>query len=344
MKETLMQRIALSFVLVCYLCTITLSASAQNLGPDLATLSNQAFGWTAMSGGNPAVDSMSEYASNMLGVPQAGYRVGMEVFVNRFDFGDLHVVTNQDTALATIGSGTVRVSYFRYDSNTASDVRFLQQVTQVLGAPTTGVMRGEALDLSYAQPVGSYGTIIGASFIPFDTSHITLTAAPYGAISRGKTVSLGGIRMGVLQPLMHGVRLGANYSYQGSSATSTFLDPTVPGMVTQNHRYLTRKLDLGVLWQALPRLQCFGAYSNTLTTGGTLNGFSGETETYGARYVFTPALTSQLTTTGTNHTAAVYWKTRYGMFSGAYAYRPLTSAESYLGEGQAIAGMLDLAF
>jgi len=290
------------------------------------------------------MNSMSEYASNMLESVPAGYHTGGEIFINRFTFGDLDVTTNQDTVITSVGSGAVRLSYFRYDSNTAGRVPFIQQVSTALGGmPVTGVMHGQALDLSYAQPVGHQGTIIGVSYLPVDTSTIRLMTPALGVISDGRTEAQNGVRVGILQKLPYGLRVGANYSYQIGSSTATFLTPTSPTPVTQSAHYLTRKVDLGIAAHATPRAQCFAGYSNTLATGGSLNSFSGEDVTIGMRYAFSPALTTQVSSTGTNHSLSVGWTTRYGIFSVAYGQHPLGSASQYLGNGHAIAAMYDLA-
>ena len=213
------------------------------------------------------------------------------------------------------------------------------------GLPVTGALHGQALDLSYAQPVGHHGTIVGVSYIPFDSSSVALTSPQLGSITDGSAWTTGGARVGVLQSMPHGLRIGADYSYQAGAARATFLAPTLPpALVTQSARTITRNLIIGVSLQASPRVQCFGSYSNTLPTGGTLENYNGETVTGGVHYLISPALATQVTTTGKSNTASLYWKTRYGMYSATYAHNPLPSADSYLGSGHSLAGMVDLAF
>ena len=331
------------------LCACSLLTHAAGLGPDLAQISNTGFGWAAMSGGNPAVGSLSEFASNMLNVIPARDHTGVEYFLNTFSYSDLRVTTNQDTVLQKVGPGAVRISYFRYDSNTAHDVNFVRQVSQALpGQPVVGgTVNGEALELSYAQPVGRRGTTLGVSVTPIDTSNVQLTTPAFGSLTNGQSWTTGGGRVGVLQPLPYRLRFGADYSYQASGAKATFLALTPQGAatVTEAARYLTRKTDLGLAHQTTPRLLTFIGYSQTLTSGGTLGDFKGDSISYGLSYDVTPVVSTKLTSTGNSNTASLSWITPYGEFTLAYSYRPLTNATSYLGDnGSALAGMVDVAF
>jgi len=341
-----MKNCIVRILLLTGLCCCVLQAHAQGLGSDLPTLSNLAFGWSSASGGNPAVDAMSVYAPNMLCVTQAGYRAAGEGFFCRLDFGDMRVTTNQNTALAAVGAGAVRLAHFRYASNKAHDLPFVNAVSQALGGvDASATLDGETLELSYAQPIGSPSTILGVSYVPIDSSNSKLIAPETGSISDGRYRGTGGGRVGVLQTLPHGWRIGANYSYLAGSATATFLAPTnPPSYMTQTDQYLTRKLDLGLAQQTTPRLQCYAAYSKTVASGGTLAAYHGEITAFGIRYQISPALMTQITASETNHVMGLFWKTRYGQFSILYAHRPIPNGEDYLGKGKGLAGVIDIAF
>ena len=331
------------------LCAGSLLTHAVGLGPDLAQISNTGFGWAAMSGGNPAVDSLSEYASNMLNVIPARDHTGVEYFLNGINYSDLRVTTNQDTVLQKVGPGALRIGYFRYDSNAAHEVNFVRQVAQALpGQPVvSGTVDGEALELSYAQPVGRRGTTLGISVIPIDTSNVRLTTPAFGSLTNGQSWTTGGLRGGVLQQLPYRLRFGADYSYQASGAKATVLALTSqgPAIETQSSRYLTRKTDLGLAQQTTPQLLTFVGYCHTITSGGTLGDFTGDSLSYGLQYDITPVVSTKLSSTGSSDTASLSWTTRYGEYTLAYSYRPLPNAGSYLGNnGSALAGMVDLAF
>ncbi len=217
--------------------------------PTLPVLSAVTFGWVSMSGIDPTSTAFSYFAPTMQGVTNAGYHYGFEGADGQFDFSGFHVDSNFESALMSLGSGTVRISRFAFQSNVGALVN-----GAALGIPAGALTktRGEAYEVAYAQDFGCI--TLGASVVPEDNADIRLSEGGTSLITGNVQNKFGG-RFGTIVHLGKALRVGADYSYQddrGNVLLNPILVPGVAGWVPQSDDFLVRAGTVGAGWKVFP--------------------------------------------------------------------------------------------
>ncbi len=299
---------------------------AQFAPPALPKMSNLAFGWVSMSGTDPTLDMLSNFAPTMLCVQDAGYRMAGEAAQGTFTFGTLDVDADFQSGIAVVGPGTLRISRYAYDSNTAP----------ILGLGMPGVLAqtdGEAIELSYAQRVGS--TSLGISIVPKDDAAIALKQGGMEVLS-GTSETQFGARFGFVTPVAHNLRVGGDYSYQ-THDTSVLLDPALTGLpvpVTQQGDYITRASTIGVSYTPIPSTLCYAAFHHLTCTGTGLDRVADEFRA-GVQHSILKNLGVRVSYLGGGMNYGAMWTTRLGLVQVAYTDGALPNAEDVLGDGRA---------
>ncbi|HEY3376797.1 MAG TPA: hypothetical protein VGL77_04815 [Armatimonadota bacterium] len=320
-------------VLIAISLMFGVTAGAQSNFSALPVLSNLAFGWSSMSGVDPTLNMLTAFAPTMVGLSEAGYRNGVEGVKGRMTFGDLKIDNNFESAITTVGPGLFRLGHYGYNSNTAAIPN--------LGLPP-GVLthtRGDAIELAYAQTI--HNTTIGLSVVPQDSTSIQAVGGGTTLIAGEAKTDFGG-RIGFIQRLPHGVRVGADYSYQKGTATADTLPPFPP--TTSSDEYITRAATYGASWQARPDTIVYGSYQNLLATGHTFGSRNANQLWFGTQHDLSKSVAIRLNYLDGGQNYSVQWKTKVGLLNVAYTHKALRNAEEILGSGDALFGALALAW
>jgi hypothetical protein len=310
-------------------------AGAQAPGPDLAKMSNLAFGWVSMSGVDPTLEMLTSFAPNTMALRDAGYRSGGEAVSGQLTFGDLEVASNFGSAMAAVGPGVLRICQYKYDSNLAN-------IAGLPGMPArTG---GEAIELSYAQHVGEH-TTVGVSLVPQDSSSVNMVLGGINMVeSRSETEF--GARAGAVVDLPHDVKVGANYSYQRDSGT-TRLNPLLtgaPDWIELRGNFITRCSTVGASKKLGEKTTVYTSYQNITATGLSEGSRSADLVWFGVTHNFTKdfAVRANYLDGGGNY--SVMWRSPIGIVNLAYTQGALKNAEEILGSGDAVFAALAVAF
>lgn len=307
---------------------------AQAPGAELPKLSNLAFGWVSMSGVDPTIDTLTSFAPNMLCLQDNGFAKGGEAATGGLVFNDLEVTYNIESAMAKVGPGQLRLVHYGFDSNDA-------EIPGLPGMQTS--TSGDALELSYAQRFGNIAA--GVSLVPQDETTITLANGGMTLAEGTVDDSLGG-RAGMIAYLPHGVRLGANYSYQSDTGTMR-LSPAAtgaPDWITLQDDFITRCSTYGASWQATKKTQFYGAYQIITATGGNIGKRRETNEWFGMRHQLTPSLTLATNYLERSPNLMLGYRSKYGLITAAWTEKAIPAARSFLGEGYGAFISLSAAF
>ncbi len=320
------------------LCTVFVALAvptfAQVPGPELAKMSNLAFGWVSMSGVDPTLDAMASFAPTMLGIREAGFTTGGEVATGTFSFGDFDIDSGWESAQTNLGPGVMRAVHYGFQTNTAA----------VLGIPGVLVQtQGDSIELSYAQRIGTTG--LGLSIVPQDSSSLHLSQGGVQVV-QGKSKTDYGFRVGAVTPLKgkHQVRVGANYSYQ-KDGSDVSLHPALTGAAgwtTLSEKFVTRAATVGASGQLSARTTVYGSYQKIFAKGGSLDR-EDELIWFGVTQKLTDTVNVRANYLDGGLNVGFTWRTPVGMFIAAYTNKALTSAKDILGDGDAIFVGVDLA-
>lgn len=321
------------FAAVICLCAMTAWTQAPP-GPELAKMSNLAFGWVSMSGVDPTLEMLTSFAPATMALRDAGYRTGGEAVAGRFTFGDLSVDSTFQSAMTSLGPGVLRLCHYAYSSNTAA----------IYGIPgMLGQTEGDAVEISYAQHVGK--ATLGFSLIPKDSSSVTLSNQGMTLVESESTTDYG-LRGGAILRLNDHVRLGYEYSYQEDSG-KTSLSPLLTGApvwLDSEGDFITRCSTLGLSGRIGPKTMAYASYQEILATGSTLDRRLAKQRWAGVQHNFTDnfALRANYLEGGQNY--SLQYKSPYGLVNLAYTHKALMNARDILGTGDAAFASLALAF
>lgn len=326
-----MKRYACTTALLGLLALATV-ADAQLPGPDLAELSNVAFGWVSMSGSDPTLEMLTSFAPTAMALRDADYSVGGEAVTGGFQFGDLEVTSTFGSVMASLGPGLLRVCEYKYDSNTAN-------IAGLPGMPAR--TDGEAVEISYAQHVGKNATV-GFSLIPQDTSTVTMVMDGQTMIeSESKTDY--GLRGGAVVKLPGEMKFGVNYSYQhdkGKTRVSPLLTGA-PDWIETKGTFHTRCATVGLSKQVTPKTLVYGAYQNIAVSGLSTGTRKSDQVRIGVQHHLTKnfAVRANYADGGANY--SIMYQSPIGIVNVAYTNKALYDAQDILGTGDA--GFVSLA-
>jgi len=329
-----MNRYALTAILPGLLALASL-AGAQAPGPDLAKMSNLAFGWVSMSGVDPTLEMLTSFAPNAIALRDAGYRTGGEAVTGEMTFSDLEVSADFASAMVECGPGLLRICHFQYDSNLAS-------IAGMPGIPAR--TNGESVEISYAQHVGAH-TTLGVSVIPQDSSRVNMVMSGVNMVeSESKTDY--GARAGAVVSLPHDVKLGFDYSYQRDSGT-TRLNPlltSAPDWIELQGDFITRCNTVGLSKKLGEKTTVYTAYQNITATGLSTGDRAADLVWLGVTQNFTKdfAVRANYLDGGGNY--SIMWRSPIGVLNLAYTHGALLNAKDILGTGDAAFASLAIAF
>ncbi len=361
------------------LCAITLVRAQLTLDPSLPKLTDVAFGWVSSSGVDPTLPLVNGFAPTMLSLQDAGYGTGSEIDYGAFSFDKLQVNVDAEVGLTKIGPGMLRVTRFGYMSNNAALPSFPDFLKQFGAIANTD---GDSYELSYAQSIGS--TDLGISVIPKDVSNISIalpgglslpkgTPLPGGGVMpvdyalpkdaelvSGNMETDYGVRIGGVQHLPFGVKLGADYSYQRDRSflqTDPLIDMMMPGIPKESHN-ITRCGTVGASWQALPDTLLYVSLQDVDTTSDQGYIRKADLTWYGVQQGIGKKMLAKLNTVDHGFTKNLMvransldsglnlmgtWVTGAGAFTVSYTNSAVRSAKSELGQGSALIGGVNWA-
>jgi len=310
-------------------------AGAQAPGPDLAKLSNLAFGWVSMSGVDPTLDMLTSFAPNSMALRDAGYRSGGEMVTGQFTFSDLEVTSEFASAMASCGPGLLRICQFKYDSNLAN-------IVGLPGMPAR--TNGEAIEVSYAQHVGKH-TTLGFSVVPKDSSSVDMVLGGQNMVESESQVDYGA-RAGAVIDLPHDVKFGFDYSYQRDHGT-TRLNPlltSAPDWIELQGDFITRCSTVGFSKKLDAKTTVYTSFQNITATGLSTGSKSADLVWIGVTRNFTKnfAIRANYLDGGGNY--SIMWRSPIGIVNLAYTHDALKNAEEILGSGDAAFAALAIAF
>jgi len=331
-----MKRNILAFVLPGLLLLASFAAcTAPAPGPDLAKLSNLAFGWVSMSGVDPTLDMLTSFAPNSLALRDAGYRTGGEAVTGQLTFGELEVGADFASGMTALGPGLLRISQFKYESNLAA-------IAGMPGMPAR--TNGEAVELSYAQRVGG-NTTVGVSVIPMDSSKVEMVLEGMNMIESESKAKYGA-RAGAVIDLPSDVKLGFDYSYQSDDG-KTRLNPLLtgaPDWIELKGDFVTRCSTVGASKKLNGKTTVYTSYQNITATGLSAGSRSADLVWCGVTQNFSKdfAVRANYLDGGGNY--SVMWRSPIGVVNLAYTKGALKNAEDILGSGDAVFAALAVAF
>lgn len=316
--------------LLALLCgTIALATPAFCASPSptaLTKLGNMAFGWISTSGSETTADTLSKYAAQSIVLKDRDKKVAVEIYNGTFSFSGFDVDTNTQSVLMDAGPGVVRIARKSFGSN----------VHPLQGLPTLPVkLNGEAYELSYAQRFGD--TSVGISIVPKDNTALHASSGSTTLI-KGWARSDKGARLGVVQRLPHGVRLGVDYSYQEFD-TEAVLSPAftgAPAPITQTEKFLQRCISYGASWQANPKTTLYLTEWDILDTGSVYQKRESNVTLAGVKYAFTPNINATLNSHNGRPNVHVNWITRNGIVQFDYTDGAIPTAQDLLGHGHSL--------
>ncbi|MHB0938324.1 MAG: hypothetical protein ACYDCO_11805 [Armatimonadota bacterium] len=329
-----MKRYALTAALLGLLALASM-AGAQMPGPDLAELSNVAFGWVSMSGADPTLEMLTSFAPTSMALRDAGYRTGGEAVTGGFQFGDLDVNSTFGSAMTSAGPGLLRICEYKYDSNLAN-------IAGLPGMPAR--TDGEAIEISYAQHVGR-NTTIGVSLVPQDTSTVTMVMGGQSMVE-SETKTDYGLRGGAVIRLPGETKVGINYSYQhdkGKTRVSPLLTGA-PDWIETEGTFHTRCATVGLSKQVTPKTLVYGAYQNINVSGLSTGTRKSDQVRVGVQHHITDnfAVRANYADGGQNY--SIMYKSPIGIVNVAYTSKALYDARDILGTGNAAFVSLAMAF
>lgn len=329
-----MKRYALTGALLGLLALASF-AGAQMPGPDLAKLSNVAFGWVSMSGADPTLDMLTSFAPTAMALRDAGYKTGGEAVTGGFQFGDLDVTSNFGSAMTSAGPGLLRICEYKYDSNLAN-------IAGIPGMPAR--TDGQAVEISYSQHAGK-NTTVGLSFVPQDTSTVTMVMAGQNMVE-SETKTDYGLRGGAVIKLPGQTKVGINYSYQhdkGKTRVNPLLT-SAPDWIETKGTFNTRCATVGLSKQVTPKTLVYGAYQNIAVSGLSAGTRKSDQVRLGVMYNVTKnfAVRANYADGGQNY--SIMYQSPIGIVNVAYTSKALYDAQDILGTGNAAFVSLALAF
>lgn len=292
----------------------------------LTKLGNMAFGWVSTSGSETTADTLSKYAAQTVVLKDRGKKLAVELYNGTFSYSGFDVDTNTQSVLLDVGPGVARIARKSFGSN----------IHPLKNLPTLPVkLNGEAYELSYAQRFGD--TAVGVSIIPKDNTamHATVGAT---TLIKGWARSGTGARIGVVQRLPHGVRLGVDYAYQEFD-TEAVLYPAftgAPSPITQTEKFLQRCLSYGASWQCNPKTTLYLTEWDILDTGSVYKSRDSLVTIAGVKYAFTPNLNATLNSHNGRPNFHMNWITRNGIVQLDYTDGAIPTAEDLLGHGHSL--------
>lgn len=311
-------------------------ASAQLApGPDLAKLSNLAFGWVSMSGSDPTMDMLTSFAPNSMALRDAGYRSGGERVSGIFNFSDLEVDSNFTSALTAAGPGVLRICQYTYDAKPAN-------IVGIPGLPAR--TSGEAIEVSYAQHVNK-NIAVGLSVVPRDTGKTDLVASGINMVEAESKTDYGA-RAGVIVSLPRDVKFGFDYSYQRDSGTAR-LNPlltSAPDWITIKSKYITKCSTLGLSKKISSKAMGYLSYQNITANGLSDGKRKADQVRFGGTYNFTRKFAARAYYVDGGGNYSVMWHSPIGIVNLAYTHGALMNAESIIGKGDAAFAALAVAF
>lgn len=326
----------LGFMLAVILLLAVPTLAQQLPGPSLPLQSTTTFGWVAMSGLDPTLTMLSTFAPPILGLKQAGYNTAFEAADGQFSFSGFHVNSNFESAIASLGPGMFRLSHYGFKSNTASLANGAS-----LGIPPGTLVHtlGDSIELSYAQPVGSFW--LGASLVPQDNGDISLSQGGITAVTGSVNEGFGG-RIGAVWNAPTRFKLGGDFSYQHATGTTLInpiiINPALAGtpFIPFSGDFLTRAYTVGASCNLYPKTLVYGSYQDLLSKGSTAaDRKHANMLWFGVQQNLTDNFVVRVNYLNAGQNVSFSWQTKYGIINAAYTHRALTNAADVLGSGNA---------
>ncbi len=316
--------------LIAILCGIVVLAPAAFSAPPsptaLTKLGNMAFGWISTSGSETTADTLSKYAVQTVVLKDRGMKTAAEFYNGTFGFGGFDVDTNTQSVLMDAGPGVARLVRKSFKSN-------MHALAKMPGLPVR--LDGEAYEISYAQRFGD--TAVGLSIVPKDNTALHATNGGITLI-KGWARSNMGARLGVIQRLPHGVKLGVDYSYQefDTEAVISKAYSGAPVDITQTEKFLQRCVSYGASWQCNPKTTLYLTEWDILDTGEVFHSRESNVTIAGVKYLFTPNLNATLNSHNGRPNFHMNWITRNGIVQFDYTDGAIPTAEDLLGHGHSL--------
>ncbi|MHB1461194.1 MAG: hypothetical protein ACYC1M_07940 [Armatimonadota bacterium] len=292
----------------------------------LTKLGNMAFGWISTSGNETTADTLSKYAAQTVVLKDRGKQSAAEFYNGTFGYSGFDVDTDTQSVLMTVGPGVARIARKSFKSN-------IHALAKLPGLPVQ--LDGEAYELSYAQRFGN--TAVGLSIVPKDNTALHATNGATTLI-KGWTRSNTGARLGVTQSLLHGVKLGVDYSYQEFDTEAVIYKAYsgAPVDITQTEQFLQRCISYGASWQCNPKTTLYLTEWDILDTGSVYQKRESNVTIAGVKYLFTPNINATVNSHNGRPNFHMNWITRNGIVQLDYTDGAIPTAEDLLGHGHSL--------